>query len=89
MTVDPLVLKSARPFAAASISFISSRANISLKNTFVTIASRFAKGSLGRISNLRLLRTRLREVDISSKIQLPTLETHNRNLMKSNKLDKI
>ena len=52
MTVDPLVLKSARPFAAASKSFISLRAKISLKNKFVTIASRFAEEKLGRISNL-------------------------------------
>ena len=51
MTVDPLVLKSAGPFATVSTSFIYSRVNISLKNTFVTIESRFAQGNLGQIFN--------------------------------------
>ena len=38
---------------------------------------------------LRLLRIRLWEVDISSKIQLTILEAQNLNLMKNNKLIKV
>ena len=39
--------------------------------------------------HLRLLRTHLREVDISSKIQLTIIETQNLKKMESRKLNKI